>query len=350
MTQEPGLLTRGKSVGSQRRSPARPPDRSGCARRRVLGAGLTKEIVLTPLATSVLNERYLRKDENGHVVETPEEMFWRGASHVAQAGREYGPEAHEWAERFFRTMASLDLLPNSPCLMNAGRELAQLGACFVLPVRDSLDDIFTTLREAALINKSGGGTGFSFSRLRPKDNVVASTGGVAACPVRFMRVFNAASAEIKQGGRRHAANMAVLRVDHPDILDFIKAKSEPGVLEQFNIPVAVTDDFMLKVAMGGEYETTNPRTGEPAGRLRARGVWLRIAQQAWKTGEPGVISEIVNHTVSPPAQVPSSRGAGSGPPMPDPFAATPSLRSRARTVPVHSPSDSRLSRTSAVCG
>ncbi len=301
--QELATMSKGKEMtegrakvltGSRRSAVARKLAARGAGRSQAskgLGdrGGLTREVVLTPMARSVLEERYLRKDQNGRVIETTEEMLRRVASLVAEAEREYGCDSQEWAERFFRIMANLDFLPNSPCLMNAGAGLAQLGACFVLPLKDSLGEIFATLRQAALINKSGGGTGFSFSRLRPKDDVVATTGGVATGPVGFMRVFNAASAEIKQGGRRHGANMAVLRVDHPDVLNFIRAKSEPGVLEQFNISVAVTDEFMLKVVSGDEYETINPRTGKPAGRLRARDVWGQIAEQAWKTGEPGVI-------------------------------------------------------------
>ncbi len=194
------------------------------ARHRKAGQGPR----LTPLAESVLQKRYLRKSADGRVMETPEEMFWRVAEHVAQAERRYGRDPKRWAKEFYRIMACLDFLPNSPCLMNAGTELGQLAACFVLPLEDTLDGIFNTLHEAMRVNKSGGGTGFSFSPIRPKDDVVGSTGGVAAGPVAYMRVFNSASAEIKQGGRRHGANMSILRVDHPDILDFIKAKSKLG--------------------------------------------------------------------------------------------------------------------------
>jgi len=285
--EQSGGLTGAKGITFIRRPAARSTARLKVAKRRIPRSGLTREIVLSPLARLVLEERYLRKDENGRVIETPEEMFLRVARHVAQA--ENSSDASEWEGRFFTTMASLEFLPNSPCLMNAGSELGQLGACFVLPVKDSLDEIFTTLKHAALVNKSGGGTGFSFSRLRPKDDVVASTGGVASGPVSFMRVFDAATAEIKQGGRRRGANMGILRVDHPDILDFVRAKSKPGVLEQFNISVGLTDEFMQKAATGDEYETINPRTGKPGGRLCARDVWTQIAEQAWKTGEPGII-------------------------------------------------------------
>jgi len=246
-------------------------------------------VVLPPAVCAVLERRYLRKDASGRVVETFEDMLWRVASHAAQAERRYGGKPKQRAKKFFDMMADLRFLPNSPCLMNAGTKLGQLAACFVLPVEDSLEAIFTALKEAALIHKSGGGTGFSFSRLRPGGDVVASTCGVASGPLSFLRIFDAATHEIKQGGRRRGANMGVLRVDHPDILQFIQAKTRAGVLENFNLSVAVTNDFMEKACAGEDYDLVNPRTAKPCGKLNAGQVLDAIAQEAWRTGEPGVL-------------------------------------------------------------
>jgi ribonucleoside-diphosphate reductase alpha chain len=284
-----GLLTGRRRPAVDRKPAARPAKRSQVKGEPVSGVGRAEEIILTPLARSVLQKRYLRKSADGRVMETPGEMLWRVASYVAQAERRYGHDPRPWAREFYRIMACQDFLPNSPCLMNAGTELGQLAACFVLPLEDNIEGIFNTLNEAMRVNKSGGGTGFSFSPIRPKDDVVGTTGGVAAGPVAYVRVFNSASAEIKQGGRRHGANMGILRVDHPDIPDFIKAKSNPGALEQFNLSVGVTSEFMQKAVRGEQYETVNPRTGKPHGRLNARQVLEMIAEEAWQTGDPGLV-------------------------------------------------------------
>jgi ribonucleoside-diphosphate reductase alpha chain len=241
-------------------------------------------------AAEVLKKRYLRRDESGRVAETPGELFGRVSSYVSRAEEKYGGDAENFRARFLKMMRELDFLPNSPTLMNAGLPLGQLSACFVLPVEDSLPGIFDALKNMALIHQSGGGTGFSFSRLRPKDDVVQATGGVASGPVSFMRIFDTATDVIKQGGRRRGANMGVLRVDHPDILEFIDAKSKPGFLENFNISVAATDEFMQMARTGGEIDLVNPRTGLAAGgRLKAAELMSRIASSAWRGGDPGVI-------------------------------------------------------------
>lgn len=244
---------------------------------------------LTENALKVMRARYLLKDENGKVRETPEEMFRRVARHVASAESLYNGATRDWEEEFFSIMVNLKFLPNSPTLMNAGKEMGQLAACFVLPVNDSMKSIFDTLKNAALILQSGGGTGFSFSKLRPKSDIVRSTGGIASGPVSFMKIYNTATDVIKQGGARRGANMGMLRVDHPDILEFIRIKRSDGELANFNISVAITDAFMKALKNNSEYELVNPRSETIAGKLSAHNVFNEIVESAWQTGDPGVV-------------------------------------------------------------
>jgi ribonucleoside-diphosphate reductase alpha chain len=246
---------------------------------------------LSANAIRVLEARYLRRDAERRVVETPDQLFHRVARAVAQGELLVGTaaDADRWQETFHGLLAALDFLPNSPTLMNAGTPLGQLSACFVLPVEDSMDGIFGALRAMAILQRAGGGTGFSFSRLRPRGDVVASTGGKASGPVSFMHVFDCATEHIKQGGRRRGANMGVLRVDHPDILEFIDAKTVPGALANFNLSVGVTDRFMDAVSAGTDYELVHPRHGRAVGRLHARTVFDAIVRNAWATGDPGLL-------------------------------------------------------------
>ena len=251
-----------------------------------------REPELTKNARIVLEKRYLAKDDKGRIIETPVELFRRVAKYVASAELLYGksmPEVNRTADDYYNMMANLEFLPNTPTLMNAGRPLGQLSACFVLPVEDSMDKIFDTVKHMALIHKSGGGTGFSFSRLRPKDDIVKSTAGVSSGPVSFMNIFNAATETIKQGGTRRGANMAILAVHHPDILEFISAKENKNALTNFNISVGITEDFMKALEADGTYSLINPNSKKVVKKMKAREIFSLIVRKAWESGEPGII-------------------------------------------------------------
>jgi len=278
--------------GSQMEVAARStePKRRGqrkVAKREAEAKAPSEAVELSQNALTVLERRYLKKDSEGRVTETAQDMFRRVAENIASA--EAKAKRKAWEEEFYRVMANLEFLPNSPTLMNAGRELQQLSACFVLPIEDSMESIFNAVKYTALIHKSGGGTGFSFSRLRPEGDRVGSTGGVASGPVSFMRAFDIATDVIKQGGMRRGANMAILNVNHPDIEKFITAKANGDTFTNFNLSVAATDEFMTAVEKGSDYNLINPRNKAIVGKLNASEVFHRIVDLAWQTGDPGLV-------------------------------------------------------------
>jgi len=275
-------------------------------RRTKLLLGVVDELKLPLNAILVLERRYLRKDENGRVIESTGQMFRRISKGIAEVEKQYGKSQLEVAkleDEFYRVMTNLEFIPNSPTLMNTDTEFRQLSACFVLPIEDSIESIFNTLKVAAIIHKTGGGTGFSFSMLRPKGDMVKTTGGIASGPISFATIYDTATEVVKQGGRRRGANMGILRVDHPDIMDFIVAKEREGILRNFNISVAVTDKFMQAVEKDDDFELINPRNGAAVKKLKARAIWNLIVMMAWKNGEPGVVflDTINKHNPTPNA-------------------------------------------------
>ncbi len=297
-------------VGDEGRRPSEEPGDG-------LELGLGLDLSLGPFAPELLRKRYLRRDEIGNVAETPEEMFSRVARTVARAEGKFGGDRGAAASKFRDLMSSGLFLPNSPTLMNAGLSLGQLSACFVLPVEDSMDGIFGALKEMAKIHQSGGGTGFSFSRLRPKGDPVRATGGIASGPVSFMEVFDAATEVIKQGGRRRGANMAVLRADHPDILEFVRAKEVPGRLQNFNLSVGITDDQMAKAKSGGGIDLVNPRSGLVTETIDASGLLREIAANAWRRGDPGVLFlDRINESHPLPGTIEATNPCGEQPLLP----------------------------------
>ncbi|UCD97304.1 MAG: adenosylcobalamin-dependent ribonucleoside-diphosphate reductase [Candidatus Bathyarchaeota archaeon] len=254
--------------------------------------GVSDELKLPLNAILVLERRYLRKDQRGQVLETTSELFRRIADSIAAIEKGYGKsdsEVQDFEEKFYEIMTNLKFLPNSPTLMNAGTMFRQLSACFVLPVDDSIDGIFDTLKVAAIIHKTGGGTGFSFSKIRPRGDIVRTTGGIASGAISFAKIYDAATDVMKQGGRRRGANMGILNVDHPEIMDFIVAKEKEGVLRNFNLSVAVSDEFMKAVEEDGDFHLVNPRDGKKVEALKARAIWNLMIMMAWKNGEPGVV-------------------------------------------------------------
>ncbi|MEJ2683854.1 MAG: adenosylcobalamin-dependent ribonucleoside-diphosphate reductase [Candidatus Sulfobium sp.] len=280
-----------------------------------------KKIRLTGNAMRVLEKRYLAKDGAGKVIETPEQLFGRVARSVAEIDARYdGPTSVAGREEvYYDMMASLKFMPNSPTLMNAGTRLGQLSACFVIPVGDSIKEIFGAVSTMAVIHQTGGGTGFSFSRLRPRNDIVGSTGGIASGPVSFMKIFDQGTEVIKQGGRRRGANMGILRIDHPDIMEFIEAKKTEGAFRNFNLSVAVSDIFMEKLEKDQSFDLINPRNGKTSGRLKARVVWRRIAEMARETGDPGVVFiDRINrlHPVSHVGKIEATNPCGEQPLLP----------------------------------
>jgi ribonucleoside-diphosphate reductase alpha chain len=258
---------------------------------RKAGVSSNDDLKLPVNTMEVLKRRYLLKDNEQNIIETPDQMFRRVAHYVAQAEANYNSEVRneEVENKFYQMMRNLEFMPNSPTLMNAGTLFGQLSACFVLPVEDSIDGIFESLKNMARIHQTGGGTGFSFSHLRPKGALVSSTKGRASGPVSFMSIFDKATGVIVQGGRRRGANMGILRCDHPDIVDFIEAKSQKGMFENFNLSIAVTDKFMADVKADRTFELKNPNTGKKAGQIRAKSVFGLIVNAAWRSGDPGLV-------------------------------------------------------------
>jgi ribonucleoside-diphosphate reductase alpha chain len=284
----------------------------GEASEKGMGKSFHSGLKLTANAQQLLSARYFLKDAQGKVLENPQQLFKRVAKHVAGAeARQNG----EWGDKFYRVMANLLFLPNSPTLMNAGLPNGQLSACFVLPVEDSLVSIFTTLKDTAMIHQSGGGTGYNFSKLRPHGDRIASSGGVSSGPMAFIKIYDTATEHVRQGGKRRGANMGILNANHPDIEEFILAKSEGTKLQNFNLSVGITDDFMEAVQVNGSWPLINPRTKTIAKTIKAKNIWNLIVSQTWKTGDPGLIflNTINKHNPIPKRKIQSTNPCGEVP-------------------------------------
>ena len=286
---------------------------------RILREKIGYEPKLTVNAMEVLKARYLLRDEQENITENPTQLFQRVAKAIAKVDAKFGEDPAKTEEPFYQMMAKLEFIPNTPTLFNAGTSIGQLSACFVLPVQDSLENIFTTVKNMALIEQTGGGVGFDFSPLKPKGDIVRSTKGVASGPVSFMRVFDTATEVIKAGGKRRGAMMAILRVDHPDVIEFVTAKQNPTFLSNFNVSVAVTDEFMQALEADSDYWLVNPRNKEKVKQLKAREVWNIMARSAWASGDPGgvFIDDINRHNPTPPVgRIESTNPCGEQPLLP----------------------------------
>jgi ribonucleoside-diphosphate reductase alpha chain len=286
---------------------------------RTLRELLGLEPKLTVNAMEVLKARYLLRDEQENIIESPTELFSRVAKTMAKVDKQFGDNQEETEKIFYEMMAKLEFIPNTPTLFNAGTSIGQLSACFVLPVEDSLESIFTTVKNMAIIEQTGGGVGFDFSKLRPRGDIVRSTKGVASGPVSFMRIFDTATEVIKAGGKRRGAMMGILRVDHPDIIEFITVKQNPQMLTNFNVSVAVTDEFLEAIEENKEYALVNPRNKEKVKTLKAKAVWELMAHSAWASGDPGVvfIDEINRYNPTPQVgRIESTNPCGEQPLLP----------------------------------
>ena len=283
--------------------------------------GVQDDLKLPLNSLQVLEKRYLLRDATGKIIETPSQLFRRVAHFIASNEKAYGADdktSRQYEDAFYQIMTDFEFLPNSPTLMNAGTTSGQLAACFVLPVKDNIEAIFDSVKWQAMVHKTGGGTGFCFSYLRPKGDFVSSTTGIASGPISFMSAFDVATSVVKQGGKRRGANMATMHIWHPDIEEFITMKQTPGVMENFNVSVMVDDKFMQAVEANADYELVNPRNGVPVRKVGARSIFKLIAYSAWKSAEPGLLFiDTINKTNPTPATPIHATNPCGEVPMPD---------------------------------